>query len=219
VTQPEAAAALCQAATRCTISRDDYALFVIPAPGQGDTQLGRRLAQLQRRTPLLPYQSAGASWGPLVFNPLQWRVSSLAPSQPDGSGRRLRLQALPGLSWEVYRYPLVRYPQGVHQLLALRANDVQLLVAAGVTAVRICRDINEQDCQTIALRQGQRNLAIGDLLQPGRINRIALVLDQGSSAGKTPDVELRLADAARPLIGSTNTAASGDKRPQPQVLP
>lgn len=221
VTQPEAAAALCQSPTRCTLSRDGYALFVIPATGQGDTQLDKQLAQLHRRNPLLPYQSAGASWGPLVFNPFQWRV--VPPKQQQAYGRelRLRVKALPGLkSWEIYRYTPEQVPKTVVPLLGLRPDDVTLHLPTGLSAIRLCPSATEHGCQTIAVNNRTQSLAIGDHLRAGSINRIVLPPGQRESRqGDAVEIELQLGPAAQKLLTGREHVEQSLQGHQPQVLP
>jgi len=213
VTQPEAAVALCQSTSQCRLSGDGFALFaVVPAVHSSGTAAGglsvaRQLNDLQRRDPLLPYRSAGPSWGPLVFNLYGWRVASIDPPLPDGSGRRLRLQAQPGRekNWQLYRYALDRYPEGVRNLMRLNPHDVQIVVPLGVDRVDLCIGAENEPCRPVRLNTPlntlQRGVPIGSLLKPGKVTRIMMRADQGAPP-EAPflELELRLPRTAQELL-------------------
>lgn len=207
VTDREAATALCRATLHCRISGDAYALFVIPKSGHDASQVGRlpamvdRLNGLQRRSPLLPYQSAGPSWGPLVFNPFQWRAIGFRSAPVDSTGRRLQLQTQPGQYWQIYRYGLDRYPNRLRAFLDLHGEDVQLVLPQQFSTVEVCIGLNEQRCRPVRLDASRQRIAIGSLLQAGKLNCIFWRSSQASSQD-SPQLllELRLPPAAQRLL-------------------
>lgn len=215
VTQPEVAAALCQTTPQCRLSHDGYALWVIPSAKTGQSQsvaqsrsLAQRLQRLQRREPLLPYRSAGPSWGPLVFNLWQWRAEAMEPPHRDGRARRLRLSAQPspGKAWQIYRYPLDRYPKQLRDLLRLQHGDVQLVLPDGVTRLELCIGAGDQPCRPVRLGSApgmQQRIPIAEMLQPGRVNRIALLKLEAREPVASPlRLDLSLPEAARELMAT-----------------
>jgi len=170
VTDPAAATALCRRTLGCILSSDAYALFRISASSSPTLQQG--LALLQRRLPLLPQQSAGPSWGPLVFSPFQWGPVQFTPTAPASP---FVVKALPKATLEIYRYPLSRYPASVQPWLRLTHGDVQLELAPDVQAAQLCiGPANTASCQVLRLGPGRRRLPIGEQLPPGRLTRITI---------------------------------------------
>lgn len=203
VTQPAVATQLCLRTPSCTLSSDDYALFVLPAPDS----MAARLNALQRRQQLLPYRSAGPSWGALVFSPYEWRASQpLAPAHPSGS-RPMLVRGVPGLRWQIYRYRLGRFPSRLRELLALRPGDVQLVLPSGMTALQVCIGVEGSPCQRVQLSVHQPVRAIGALLEPGQLTQITWLEGQGSSAdGSALLVRLSLPQGMQELLSDAHTA-------------
>lgn len=198
VTDPAAAMQLCRTSPGCRLTGDAYALFPIQ---DGATDLERRLALLRRRQPLLPHQSAGPSWGPLVFAPLQWGPTFLEGVAAPGHDPRLLLQAPARISLELYRHPLQSYPQAVQPWLRLRGQDVQLVLAPDVQAAVFCIGPPSRPCRQVMLGPGARRLAIGDLLPAGQVSRIDILDIRRSQPGQSPfTLELRAPVASQALL-------------------
>lgn len=195
VTQPVAATQLCLSTPQCRISGDGYAVFVIPRANATGYFMVQRLNGLIRNIPQLPFKSAGPSWGPLVFNPFQWRAIETTSTERDGYGLRLLVQSLPGRSWQIYRYPLSRYPTHLHKLLALRHDDIQLVLPPGVSGLEVCLGVVGQACESIKLTSTQSWQSIGSLLKPAQLTRINLV----SSHGRAPFISTILLKLSIPM--------------------
>ena len=200
VNAPEAAFHLCRSTPGCRLSGDAYALFPI---NQGGAELERRLGTLTRRMPLLPQQSAGASWGPLVFAPLQWSPPALRGTPAPRQDPWLVVPALPRERFELYRYPLAAYPKAVQPWLRMGGADVQLVLAPDIQALQLCIGTKRGPCKLVTLRSGvRRRLAIGDLLPPGQASRIEIVAVVRAQPGQSPfSLEMRVPGAATGLLG------------------
>ena len=179
VTHAEAAQALCQRSPGCRITSDAYALWPLTQPA-AIAALAQGLHPLSRRLPLMPQRSAGPSWGPLVFSPFQWGPAQLR----DGN---LTLQAQPGVSWQVYRYPLDRYSRSIQVWLQLAPDAVQLVLAADVSRLQLCIRANQNEpCHSLRLDANRRRGAIGTLLPAGQLSRLELVDIERLNADTAP---------------------------------
>ncbi|MFM7676568.1 MAG: hypothetical protein ACKO5F_13535 [Synechococcus sp.] len=182
VSDPAGASALCRRTRGCVLSSDAYALFPIIATTSPALQQG--LASLQRRMPLLPQQSAGPSWGPLVFSPFQWGPVQFTPSS---GGTPFVVKALPRAILEIYRYPLSRFPAVVRPQLRLNHRDVQLELAPDVQTAELCiGPAGSSGCRLLRLGPGHRHLPIGNLLPPGRLTRLTIQQLQRTHPGLSP---------------------------------
>lgn len=171
LTDPAAAEDLCRRSPGCRLSTDRYALFPI-APGGG---LAAELAALQRRIPLLPLQSAGVSWGPLLFSPFQWGPLDADPNRPLPAGAPLRVLAKPQFSFEIFRYSLDQFPAAFRSELGLADADVQLVLPPEVFAASVCIGPADGTCRSFTLGPAHPRLPIGNLLVPGQVTRIDLI--------------------------------------------
>jgi hypothetical protein len=171
VTDPAAAEDLCRRSPGCRLSTDRYALFPIAAGGG----LAAELAALQRRIPLLPLQSAGVSWGPLLFSPFQWGPVDADPNRPLPAGAPLRVLAKPQFSFEIFRYSLDQFPAPFRSELDLADADVQLVLPPEVFAASVCIGPADGRCRSFTLGPARPRLAIGNLLVPGQVTRIDLI--------------------------------------------
>ena len=152
--------------------------------------------------PLLPQQSAGASWGPLVLAPLQWSPPALRGTPSPGQDPWLVVPALPLERFALHRYPLAAYPKVVQSWLRLGGADVQLVLAPDVQALQFCIGPQRRPCRLVNLRSDVRRLSIGDLLPPGQESRIEIVAIVRSQPGQSPfSLELRAPGAATALLG------------------
>lgn len=202
ITQPAVATQLCLRTPGCRLSSDAYALFVLPAA----ESMAARLNALQRRQPLLPYRSAGPSWGVLVFAPFEWRATQLLPPARPGGLRPLLVRGLPGLRWQIYRYRLERFPARLRELLALRPDDVYLVLPSGMTALQVCIGVEGSPCKRVQLSADQPARSIGALLEPGQLTQITWIAGQGRSTdGSAPQLRLSLPQGMQGLLSDAHS--------------
>ena len=195
---PESAVQLCRRSPGCVLSSDAYALFPI---GADVADLQHRLRAHSRRMPQFLQASGGPRWGPIVPAPLQWGASSLKANTSTGLDPWLVVPALPLNSFEIYRYPLDRYPKAVQPWLQLRLADVQLVPASDVQAMQVCIGPNRGPCSLVSIGPGVRRVAIGDLFRPGQVSRIEIVAIRRTQPGQSAfSLELRAPGAARALL-------------------
>ena len=170
---PPQARRLCEGLPGCRLSADGYALLPLTASA---TSSEPALLALARRLPLLPQRSAGPSWGPLVFHPLQWGDVSLRPAASPAASPTLVVRARAGGGAELFRYPLRGYPKAQQSRLNLRDADVQLVLADDVRVAQICIGATDAPtCQMLVLGAWQRRLNIGARIPAGRTVRLEVL--------------------------------------------
>ncbi|MFM7313381.1 MAG: hypothetical protein ACKO0M_09475, partial [Cyanobium sp.] len=172
LSDPAAAKALCRVTPGCWLSADAYALFPLR---RGGDDLSRALAPLHRRIPLLPWSSAGITWGPLVFSPYEWGVTAGDAQRPIRPGSTTMLDARPQMVLELFRYRLDQFPAVARAGLRLRDGDVQLVLPAEVLAARLCIGPADGPCRSLTLGPARRRVSIGSFLVPGQITRLEIV--------------------------------------------
>lgn len=193
IDDPRAAQELCRRSAGCRLTSDAYALWPLRQPAAVAVLEGG-LKTLSRRLTLLPQRSTGPSWGPLVFSPFQWRVEQLR-------GRTLSVQAQPGVSWQIYRYPLNRYPQALRPWLRLAPGDIQLVIASDVTRLELCiRPAKGGPCRTLQLDATRRRTAIGAWLPEGQRSRLEMIAIERLNPNTAPfAVEVQAPSATKVL--------------------
>ena len=198
LSQPDRGVQLCKSTPGCVLSSDSYALFPI---GADVADLQHRLTVLSRRMPQFLQVSGGPRWGAIVPAPLQWGGAFLKANPATGLDPWLVVPALPLNSFEIYRYPLDRYPKAVQPWLQLRLADVQLVPASDVQAMQVCIGPNRGPCSLVSIGPGVRRVAIGDLFRPGQVSRIEIVAIRRTQPGQSAfSLELRAPGAARALL-------------------
>ncbi len=208
LTDPGAAAALCRRTPGCRLSRDAYALFSLQGPESVAPM--PRLAALQRRIPLLPSRSSGPSWGPLVFNPLQWSLPELPRVEQALRQGRVDIEAPNATEVELYRYPLSRYPAAVRSLVTLPASAVRLVLPPGQKALRVCiAPAGSQRCTLVQLNSQQPERAIGELIQAGGLTRLTIpVNNAGQVVPTTLIVSVAITPPVKTLLGPQSQTSS-----------
>jgi hypothetical protein len=170
---------LCFRSKGCFTSDDHYILWSLDHQ-TSISKLADELKTTSRKVALLPQISAGPTWGPLVFSPLQTKWSAL-------NGQTLVVEAKAGRQWQLYRYGLDHYPKSVRRWLKLSPSDVTVALAPGLDHLKLCiRTIRSDQCHIVILDSNKRSAAIGQYLPEDQMSQIEILDNKQDPAISSP---------------------------------